>query len=189
MVLLENSEILKARNNILDTIFATDMEDFNEVIKALESNEEIKDNNLITINWDEDEIKGFTKDEISYIQKFRDFYQSIFNEYQLRSIKLLADTTKEIPDYETLNTEERREKLEGLLQNKVFNLLINMFIKCGNFGAKVSNDEWNKRMEELENIYIDGRNKLLNAETKISSLESEIDRLKNKKFLGIFKVN
>ena len=52
MVLLENSEILKARNNILDTIFATDMEDFNEVIKALERNEEIKDNNLITINWD-----------------------------------------------------------------------------------------------------------------------------------------
>ena len=50
MVLLENSELLKARNNILDTVFADDMQDLNEIVEQLENNEEIKDKALITRN-------------------------------------------------------------------------------------------------------------------------------------------
>ena len=189
MVLLENSELLKARNNILDTVFADDMQDLNEVVEQLENNEEIKDKALITINWNEDELKDHTEDEIAYIQKFRDFYQSMFSEYQLRALGLVAESSKELQDDENLTADEKCAKIEGLLQNKAFNLLVSMFIKCGNFGARTANEEWNTRMEEIENLYMQSRNDLLDAHTKISQLEAENERLKNKKFLGIFKVN
>lgn len=189
MVLLENSELLKARNNILDTVFADDMQDLNEIVEQLENNEEIKDKALITINWNEDELKDHTEDEIAYIQKFRDFYQSMFSEYQLRSIGLLAEASKELQDDENLTADEKHAKIEGLLQDKAFNLLVSMFIKCGNFGTRTANEEWNTRMEEIENLYMQSRNDLLEAQTKISQLEAENERLKNKKFLGIFKVN
>ena len=189
MVLLENSELLKARNNILDTVFADDMQDLNEIVEQLENNEEIKDKALITINWNEDELKDHTEDEIAYIKKFRDFYQSMFSEYQLRSIGLLAETSKELQDDENLTADEKHAKIEGLLQDKAFNLLVSMFIKCGNFGTRTANEDWSHRMEEIENLYMQSRNDLLEAQTKISQLEAENDRLKNKKFLGIFKVN
>ena len=189
MVLLENSELLKARNNILDTVFADDMQDLNEVVEQLENNEEIKDKSLITINWNEDELKDHTEDEIAYIQKFRDFYQSMFSEYQLRSVGLLAETSKELQNYEDLTTDEKRAKIDGLLQNKAYNLIVSMFIKCGNFGTRTANEDWSHRMEDIENLYMQSRNDLLEAQTKISQLEVENERLKNKKFLGIFKVN
>lgn len=189
MVLLENSELLKARNNILDTVFADDMQDLNEIVEQLENNEEIKDKALITINWNEDELKDHTEDEIAYIKKFRDFYQSMFSEYQLRSVGLLAEASKELQNDENLTADEKRAKIEGLLQDKAFNLLVSMFIKCGNFGARTANEEWNTRMEEIENLYMQSHNDLLDAHKKISKLEAENERLKNKKFLGIFKVN
>ena len=64
-----------------------------------------------------------------------------------------------------------------------------MFIKCGNFGTRTANEDWSHRMEDIENLYMQSRNDLLEAQTKISQLEAENERLKNKKFLGIFKVN
>lgn len=189
MVLLENSELLKTRNNILDTIFGDDMEDINEVVKQLDENDEIKDKAVVTINWNEDELKGHTDDEIAYIHKFRDFYQSMFGEYQLRSVGLLAVASKELQNSEELTPDEKRAKIESLFQNKAFNLLVSMFIKCGNFGARTANEEWIQRMEDIENLYMQCRSELLEAQSKISKLEAENEKLKNKKFLGIFKVN
>lgn len=188
MLLLEDSEILRTRNELIEEVFNTELDDLSDIIKSLSTNDSIKDLACVDINWNDDELKGKSEEDIKFIKTYRNFIQQTFNEYQIRSLKILADANNKLTS-DDLTPAEKRTEIEGLIQQDIFNLLVTLFIKSSNWGMEQSSKLWNDRIEEIERLYIGKHAELSEACEKIAELEKENERLRNKKFLGIFKVN
>lgn len=224
--------MLSARSNIMKQMFDNDFADIKDIIEELEKDNDVNETNknLTVINWDDSELEGKTLEEKEFICKYRTFLQDIFNEYQIRSVHILSHVTK---DADATNADEAT--MQNNLSNEYASLLINMFIKCGNWGYnEASNyvssnykmeinkfedtyidtinnykkqleqiEEYTKELEELKNrIKIaEEENETLTKHieeltteketitTTNTTLSEELTALKNKKFLGIFKLN
>lgn len=185
-------DIITTRDKIVRSIFENNLDDIKNDYEKVKENGVDPKNLCTTITWNDKELEGKTEEEIKYIKNIRDFIQKLFSEYQIRSTSILANKTNEYQDKEFKDESARNLSLMNDLQNDASNLLIEMFIKCINWCNKQEHDNafnyYKKDLEQIENLYIDIKKKNKILENENTDLKQQIENMKKKKFLGIFKV-
>ena len=78
------------------------------------------------------------------------------------------------------------------LQKESSVLLIEMFVKCINYCNKEEHQNafnyYKQDLEQIENLYIDIKKKNKELENENTDLKQEIEKMKQKKIMGLFKV-
>lgn len=180
------------RDKIIKSIFQSNLSDLQEEIDTIKSSDSSLENICAQIKWDDKELDGKTKEEKDTIIKIRKFIQDLYNEYQIRATSILAKKTKEYGNKEFKDDGEKNTTFIQDMQNDASILLIEMFIKCINY---CNNEErqnafnyYKQDLEQIENLYIDIKKKNKELENENTDLKQEIETMKQKKIMGIFKV-
>lgn len=180
------------RDKLIKEVFQNNLSDLQEEYKILQEENVNPDNVCSQISWDDKELEGKTKEDIEFIKKTRKFIQDLFNEYQIRATSTLAKKTME---YETKDLSEDTDKHQEMLEDmhkESSLLIIEMFIKCLNYCNKEEHENafnyYKQDLEQIENLYIDIKKKNKILENENADLKQQIEEMKNKKFMGIFKV-
>lgn len=180
------------RDNMIKSVFQNNLSDLQEEIDTIKSSGSSLDNICVQINWDDNELNGKTKEEKDTIIKIRKFIQNLYNEYQIRATSILAKKTKEYENKEFKDNEEKNATLIQDMQNDAAILLIEMFIKCINYCNKEEHQNafnyYKQDLEQIENLYISIKKKNKELENENADLKQEIETMKQKKFMGLFKI-
>lgn len=184
--------LVTRRDRLINEVFQNNLSDLKEEYEILQKENVNPDNICTQIAWDDKELEGKSKEDIEFIKRTRKFIQDLFNEYQIRATSTLAKKTIEYEkDGLTSDTDKHSEMMEDM-QKESSLLIIEMFIKCINHCNKEERENafnyYKQDLEQIENLYIDIKKKNKILENKNADLKQQIEDMKNKKFLGIFKV-
>ena len=180
------------RDKIIKSLFQNELSNIQEELDAIKEAGTNLENVCSQINWDAKDLEGKTKEEVDIINSIRKFIQDLFNEYQIRSTAIIAKKTQEYEDLDFDNDSDRKNEMLVDLQKESSALLIEMFVKCINHCNKEEHQNafnyYKQDLEQIENLYIDIKKKNKELENENADLKQEIEKMKQKKFMGLFKV-
>ena len=180
------------RDKIIKSLFQNELSNIQEELDTIKEAGTNPENVCSQINWDAKDLEGKTKEEVDIINSIRKFIQDLFNEYQIRSTAIIARKTQEYEDLDFDNDSDRKNEMLVDLQKESSALLIEMFVKCINHCNKEEHQNafnyYKQDLEQIENLYIDIKKKNKDLENENADLRQEIETMKQKKFMGLFKV-
>lgn len=184
--------LVTRRDKLINEVFKNNLSDLKEEYEILQKENVNPDNICSQIAWDDKELEGKTKEDIEFIKKTRKFIQDLFNEYQIRATSTLAKKTIEYEKNGLESDSDKHSEMIEDMQKESSLLIIEMFIKCINYCNKEEKENafnyYKQDLEQIENLYIDIKKKNKILENENADLKQLIEKMKKKKFLGVFKV-